>query len=292
MSLRALLLTLLCFAATPALAGTPLLYKDGDTVLEGYFARAENTETPAPVVVIVHQWKGLGAYEKHRADMLAAKGYNAFAIDMYGQGIRPQTPEDAGREASLYKNDPALARRRLHAALETVRQMSSIAPQIAIIGYCFGGTMALEAARAGEELSAAISFHGGLGTMAPAAENAIKPMLLVHHGADDPFVPAAEVVAFEQEMQNAHARLTFYSYPGAVHSFTEKEAGNDPAKGAAYNKDADTLSWQRSLSFLEKTFKKAGNAQKAGNSAAPGTLIPLNAAPVKKTAPESLTKTP
>ncbi len=289
MSLRATLLALLCFVSTPALAGEPLLYKDGNVPLEGYFARAENVKGNAPVVVIVHQWKGLGAYEKSRADMLAAEGYNAFAIDMYGQGIRPQTPEDAGKEASLYKNDPALARQRLHAALETVRQMSSVGPEIAIIGYCFGGTMALEAARAGEDLAAAISFHGGLATKAPAAENVIKPMLLVHHGADDPFVTPAEVVGFEQEMQDAHARLTFYAYPGAVHSFTEKEAGNDPTKGAAYNEDADVLSWQRSLSFLEKAFKKAGNE---GISTPIGTAIPLSSPPPKKDAPESLTKAP
>ncbi len=283
MSLRAALLALLCFASTPALAGEPFLYKDGDMQLEGYMARA--AEPGAPVVLIVHQWKGLGAYEKSRADMLAAAGYNAFAIDMYGQGIRPQTPEEAGKQASLYKNDPVLARQRVHAALETVRGMSSIGPSIAIMGYCFGGTMALEAARAGEELAAAISFHGGLSTKAPAAENTVKAPLLVHHGADDPFVPAAEVVAFEQEMQDAHARLTFYAYPGAVHSFTEKEAGNDPAKGAAYNEEADALSWQRSLSFLEKAFRKAGNE---GNPAA----TPAPAPATEKPAPESLTKTP
>lgn len=283
MSLRAALLALLCFASTPALAGEPFLYKDGDMQLEGYMARA--AEPGAPVVLIVHQWKGLGAYEKSRADMLAAAGYNAFAIDMYGQGIRPQTPEEAGKQASLYKNDPVLARQRVHAALETVRGMSSIGPSIAIMGYCFGGTMALEAARAGEELAAAISFHGGLSTKVPAAENAVKAPLLVHHGADDPFVPAAEVVAFEQEMQDAHARLTFYAYPGAVHSFTEKEAGNDPAKGAAYNEEADALSWQRSLSFLEKAFRKAGNEGNPAATPAPGPAT-------EKPAPESLTKTP
>lgn len=279
MSLRAALLALAVFVATPVMAGEPLLYKDGDVQLEGYMARAD--QAGAPVVLIVHQWKGLGDYEKRRADMLAAQGYNAFAIDMYGKGIRPSTPETAGAEAGKYKNDPVLARKRLQAALNTVRSMSSIGPEIAIIGYCFGGTMALEAARAGEPLAAAISFHGGLATKAPAAENAIKSPILVHHGADDPYVPAAEVVAFEQEMTSAHAQLTFYAYPGAVHSFTEKEAGNDPSKGAAYNEDADVLSWQRSLSFLEKAFKKAENA---GNPAA----IPAS----EPAAVESLTKSP
>lgn len=260
-----LFLSLLCLFALPAFAGETLVYKDGAVTLEGYFART--AVAGAPVVLVVHQWKGLGDYEKRRADMLAAEGYNAFAIDMYGQGIRPQSPEDAGEQASLYKNDPALARQRVHAALQVIRSMSSVGPQIAIIGYCFGGTMALEAARAGEDLAAAISFHGGLATLAPASENSIKAPIQVHHGADDPHVLPAEVVGFEQEMAAARARLTFYAYAGAVHSFTDPAAGPDPTKGTAYNEDADTLSWQRSLSFLEKSFKTT-------------------------TAPESLTKAP
>lgn len=278
---RALFCGFICLGVVAAFsplaqAGQPFLYKDGDVALEGYMARAE--KPGAPIVLIVHQWKGLGDYEKGRADMLAAAGYNAFAIDMYGQGIRPKTVEEAGKQASIYKGDPVLARKRVHAALEAVRAMSSIGPEIAIIGYCFGGTMALEAARAGEDIKAAISFHGGLSTKAPAAENAIKAALQVHHGADDPHVPPAEVVAFEQEMQDAHARLTFYAYPGAVHSFTEKEAGSDPSKGAAYNEEADKLSWQRSLSFLEKAFNPAENKE---NPASPKVMeIPL-----KKDAP-------
>lgn len=258
MFLRALFLSFLCLMSLPALAGEAFLYKDGDVQLEGYMARAP--QAGAPVVLIIHQWKGLGEYEKSRADMLAEQGYNAFAIDMYGQGIRPQSREEAAAQSSLYKNDPALARQRVNAALQQIRSMSSIGPQIAIIGYCFGGTMALEAARAGEELAAVISFHGGLATKAPAAQNDIKAAIMVHHGADDPHVPLAEVVAFEHEMANAAARMTFYAYPGAVHSFTEKAAGNDPAKGAAYHEEADILSWQRSLSFLEKNLKKQAPA--------------------------------
>lgn len=277
MFLRTLWISLLCLIAMPALAGEPLIYKDGNVTLEGYFA---HTEAPAaaPVVLIVHQWKGLGDYEKRRADMLAEQGYNAFAIDMYGQGIRPQTPEEAGKQADIYKNDPVLARKRVHAAIAQIQSMSSVGPEIAIIGYCFGGTMALEAARAGEPLAAAISFHGSLTTKAPAAENVVQAPIMVHHGADDPYVPPAEVAAFEQEMADAHAQLTFYAYPGAVHSFTEKEAGNDPTNGAAYNEDADILSWQRSLSFLEKSFK---NAEKQA---------PVPA--IEPPAAESLTKTP
>ncbi len=277
MFLRAALFAVMCLTASPVFAGEAFLYKDGTTELEGYFARTD-APAAAPVVLIVHQWKGLGEHEKQRADMLAAQGYNAFAIDMYGKGIRPQSAEEAGKLAGLYKSDPALARQRVHAALEVVRSMSSVGPQIAIIGYCFGGSMALEAARAGEDVAAVISFHGGLATKAPAAENALKAPIQIHHGADDPHVLPAEVVGFEQEMAAAHAHMTFYAYAGAVHSFTHKDAGNDPTTGAAYNEDADVLSWQRSLSFLEKSFKNAEN--------------PATAPAVEPAAVESLTKTP
>lgn len=256
MSLRALLLSLLCLTVSPAFAGEPFAYKDGDTELEGYFARTD-APAPAPVVLIVHQWKGLGEYEKSRADMLAKEGYNAFAIDMYGKGVRPKDLDEAGKFAGKYKGDSALARKRVHAAIAQIQAMSSVGPQIAIIGYCFGGTMALEAARAGEPLAAVVSFHGGLATKAPAEKGAIKEAIQVHHGADDPYVKPEEVAAFKEEMKNAGADMTFYAYPGAVHSFTEKEAGNDNSKGAAYNEAADKESWSRSLAFLKEAFAKA-----------------------------------
>ncbi|QQG36872.1 MAG: dienelactone hydrolase family protein [Micavibrio aeruginosavorus] len=284
MSLRAFCFFLLCLTATPALAGEPLLYKDGDVTLEGYFAHS-SAPAPAPVVLIIHQWKGLGDYEKSRADMLAAQGYNAFAIDMYGQGVRPQTQEEAARQAGIYKNNPQLARQRVGAAIDLAKSMSSAGPQIAAIGYCFGGTMALEAARSGADLAAVVSFHGGLSTKAPAAAGAIAAPIMIHHGADDPFVPPAEVAGFEQEMTAAGAQITFYAYKGAVHSFTEKTAGNDPTKGAAYNEEADILSWQRSLSFLERHLKNRADMPENEEKPAP---TPMTEPP----AAESLTKTP
>ena len=175
-----------------------------------------------------------------------------------------QSQEEAGKQATIYKSDPVLARQRVHAAIALVQSMSSVGPEIAIMGYCFGGTMSLEAARAGEPLAGVISFHGGLATKAPAEKGAIKEAVLVHHGADDPHVKPDEVAAFKEEMKNAGADMTFYAYPGAVHSFTEKEAGNDPSKGAAYNEAADTESWARSLAFLKEAFQKAKLTGKSG----------------------------
>ena len=189
-------------------AAQALNYNDGDTALTGYLATPENNADKAPIIMIVHQWKGLGEYEKKRADMLADLGYVAFAIDMYGRDVRPATTEAAKTESGKYKNDLNLAHSRLQAALQTARNLNVGDPdKIAIIGYCFGGTMALEAARMGADVEGVVSFHGGLGTSRPIAENAGPPEIEVHHGAADPMVSAAEVDAFMQEIESSFSSL-------------------------------------------------------------------------------------
>jgi dienelactone hydrolase len=256
MFLRAALFALALFAATPAFAGETVTYQDGDVKLEGYLARAQGgvSERPSPVVLIIHQWKGLTDYERMRADMLAQLGYNAFAIDMYGQGIRPASDAEAGTESSKYKNDPALAHKRIQAALDYVHTLKAVdANNIAVIGYCFGGGMALEAARMGaNNVKAVISFHGDLSTKDPVTKSGIiKAAIQVNHGAEDPFVTQDKVTAFEQEMRAAQADWMLTQYSGAVHAFTQKDSGNDPSKGVAYNEKADRRSWAAAQDFLK-----------------------------------------
>lgn len=258
--------TLLTGLATGLLALTPLnaaqageivTYNDGDTVLEGYLARTNKPN--APLVLIVHQWMGLTDNETMRADMLAAAGYNALAIDMYGQGIRPADTTEAGRLATQYKSDTALAVRRMNAALTYAKTLKRTdVSRIAIIGYCFGGTMALDLARSGADLAAAISFHGALTTPTPVkGAGAVKAALQVHHGAADPLVPQAEVTGFMTEMDAAKADWTLIQYAGAVHAFTQKGAGNDPSKGFAYDARADKRSWAAAMDFLDETLGAA-----------------------------------
>jgi dienelactone hydrolase len=238
-----------------AFAGEDIHYTHGETALKGYLAYPNTDLYPGkrPIILIVHQWKGLGEYEMQRADMLADLGYIAFAIDVYGHNIRPNTNELAAAESSKYKNNPNLARTRLLSALETAKNLENVDTQkIAILGYCFGGTMALELARAGADINAAISFHGGLSAKDLAKKGAVKAAVQIHHGAADPYVSKEEVTAFKQEMKDAHADWHFISYADAVHSFTEKAAGDDPSKGVAYNKEADERSWSYTLSLLEQ----------------------------------------
>jgi len=145
-------------------------YKDGEVELEGFIAFDESiTAGTRPGVLIAHQWTGLGEYEKGRARQLAALGYTAFAVDVYGKGVRPDRSE-AADVAGIYKGDRALYRRRLLAGLEVLKKMGQITERaIVAIGYCFGGTGVLEIARAGVPLAGVVSFHGGLGAAAGMA---------------------------------------------------------------------------------------------------------------------------
>lgn len=232
-------------------------YKQGGATLEGFHVYDDAVTGKRPAILVVHQWTGLGEYEKGRSRSLAGLGYNVFAADIYGQDIRPQPPE-AGKEAGKYKSDRALYRARLAAALDWLKaDVRTEASKVAAIGYCFGGTGVLELARAGADISGVISFHGGLDA-APgfeAATGKIKPKVLVLHGADDPFAPAEQVAAFEKEFTAAKADWQMILYGGAVHSFTQREAGNDNSKGAAYNESADRRSWVAAQAFFSELFK-------------------------------------
>ena len=220
---------------TAAIKESAVIYKDGDVALEGFIAYDDGIEAgDRPGVLIVHQWTGLTDYEKGRARQLAELGYTAFALDIYGKGIRPDRSE-ASKFAGIYKGDRELYRRRLMAGLEVLKEKGKVDENsIAAIGYCFGGTGVLEIARAGVPLA------GGMA----AKKDKVKAEVLVLHGADDPYVPADEVATFEEEMRSTGAVWSLVKYGDAVHSFSQKMAGNDKSKGAAYNKRADKLSWE------------------------------------------------
>ena len=231
-------------------------YKQGDTVLEGYSIYDSAVRGKRPGVLVVHQWKGLGEYEKKRAEMLVRLGFNVFAVDIYGKGVRPANPQDASAEAAKYKNDRALLRARVSAGLDVLARHELTDPKrVAAIGYCFGGTTVLELARSGAELAGVVSFHGGLSNPTPGDAKNIKAKVLALHGADDPFVPATEVAAFEDEMRQGGADWQLVAYGGAVHSFTDWDAGNDNSKGAAYNERADRRSWEAMRHFFAECFK-------------------------------------
>jgi len=251
-----LALTGLAINAEAAVKSRIVEYRQGNTVLEGYLAWDDATTASRPGVLIVHEWTGLGPYVKQRAEMLAKLGYLAFAADIYGKGIRPATPAEAGKTAAIYKADRPLMRARVRAGLDQLLKQKLVDPQrIAAIGYCFGGTTVLELARDGADIRGVVSFHGGLATPTPQDARNIKAKVLALHGADDPFVKADEVAAFQNEMRKGGVDWQFTSYGNAVHSFTNPDAGNDNAKGAAYNEKADRRSWEAMKQFFGEIFK-------------------------------------
>ena len=231
-------------------------YKQGEATLEGLLTWDDAKNGPRPAVLVVHQWKGLGDYEKKRSAMLASLGYIVFAVDIYGKGIRPTDPKDAAAMAGKFKGDRALLRERVNAGLAVLKKQELTDPKrIGAIGYCFGGTTVLELARSGAKVSGVVSFHGGLNTPTPDDAKNIKARVLACHGADDPFVPPAEVASFEEEMRKGGADWQLVSYGNAVHSFTDWNAGGDNSKGAAYNAKADARSWEAMKSFFAELFK-------------------------------------
>mgnify|MGYP003387507849 CR=1 FL=1 len=251
----ALCLILLAGVFVAAQAGETVTYKDGNQTLSGFWAHSQCRGMPRATVLVVHQWKGLGQHEKEHADMLAKECYNAFAVDMYGENIRPKTDEEAAKEAGKYKSDPVLARHRMQVALDFVKTQPDVLPgRIAAIGYCFGGMMALELARSGADIGAVVSFHGSLGTQKKAGSGEIKAKIMAHHGDADPYVNAQEVADFEDEMRSAKADWQLLRYADAVHAFTDRGVGTDPSKGVAYNEKADRRSWAYTLDFLQQVF--------------------------------------
>jgi len=230
-------------------------YNDASQKLNGFYAAPAPAKKNAPGVVILPAWKGIDNHSKEVAQDLAKLGYNALVADIYGEGKYPATPKEAGEMSGYYKSHPEDYQRRIKLAMDELVKQGADPTNIVLIGYCFGGTGALEAARGGLPVKAVVSFHGGLGKDASRKNGIILSKVLVLHGADDPYVPQKDVEAFQNEMREGKADWEMVYYANAVHAFTEKEAGNDNSKGAAYNEKADRRSWAHFLQFLDEVFK-------------------------------------
>jgi len=242
-------------AAQAAVRTEKVEYRHGEVVLEGTLAFDESSKGPRPGVLVVHEWWGHGPYAVRRAEMLAALGYTAFALDMYGKGVLAKDHGEAGRLSGALRSDRKRMRERARSGLAVLKKNPRTDPgRLAAIGYCFGGTTVLELARAGESLAGVVSFHGGLDSPDPEGTKPFKAKVLVLHGADDAWVSPG-IPAFQEEMRRAGADWQMVSYGGAVHSFTVREAGEDPTKGMAYNEAADRRSWEAMKAFLSEVLR-------------------------------------
>ena len=245
-------------AKEPNLKEETVTYTARGVTMNGYVVYDATKEGKRPGVLVVHEWWGLNDYPKMRARKLAELGYIAMAVDMYGNGKTADNPDDAGKMAGPFYQDPQMAKARFDAALNKFKSYSQVdTNNLAAIGYCFGGGIVLNMARLGENLNGVVSFHGSLvGT--PADKNLLKAKILVCHGAADQFVKPEEVARFKKQMDSIGADYTFKQYPNASHAFTNPNAtpvGQKFKIPIAYNGAADSASWSDMKDFFAKIFR-------------------------------------
>lgn len=247
-------------AAEPDIVGEEVEYKDGEVTMKGFLAYDAARKDKRPGVLVIHEWWGHNEYARKRAKMLAELGYTALAVDMYGDGQQAEHPKDAQKFVAQVTDNMDVAKSRFLAALETLKAHETTDPeQMATVGYCFGGSIALHMARFGVDLDGVASFHGGLSTDAPAKMGEVKASVLVCHGEADSFIPAEAVETFKKEMALAGVDYTFKSYEGATHAFTNPDADEHAKKfelPIAYDPEADKQSWEELEGFLERIFQE------------------------------------
>lgn len=227
-----------------------VVYEVDGQPYEGYFALNEGFGDNQPIVLLIHDWNGIGDYEKRRTQMLAERGYAAFAADLYGQGVRPTTTEESRAQSGKLYSDRTAMRERLLAGLAKAQTMPGIDPErVVAMGYCFGGAAVLEMARAGADIDGFVSFHGGLGTPEGQDYSDVQAPILILHGGNDPVAPMAEVAALADELNAAEVPYDMEIYGGVLHSFTVWGADGGSSRYAPH---ADTQSWDALLSFLTR----------------------------------------
>jgi dienelactone hydrolase len=234
----------------------PVKYELGGTKFEGVLVYDDAVKAPRSGLVLVPNWMGINAANLKQAAEIAGKDYVIFVADMYGESVRPKSPDEAGKAAGAVKGDRKLMRARVNKALELLRTEGKAVgldpKRLGAIGFCFGGTSVLELARSGADVAGVVSFHGGLDAPLAAEGKGITAKVLALHGADDPYVPAKEVVGFEEEMRKAKVDWQLVAYGNAVHSFTDVDA-NVPGQ-AQYNPKVAKRAYKAMNDFFAEAF--------------------------------------
>jgi dienelactone hydrolase len=215
--------------ATPAVAAVkeePVTYKDGDTTLKGFVVYDDAKKGKRPGIVMVHEWWGITKHMHNEARRLARAGYTTFIADMYGDAKTADNPKDAGALAGSVMKNPQAMESRFNAAKDQLARHASVdGSRIGAVGYCFGGAVVINMARAGADLKGVAGFHASLGLNTPAPQpGAVKAKVLILNGADDPFVKKEQYAQLENDLTAAKADFKVVTYPGAVHAFTNPEA--------------------------------------------------------------------
>jgi len=209
-----------------AIKEMPVTYKDGETTMKGFVVYDTAKKGKRPGIVMVHEWWGITKHMHNEAHRLARNGYTAFLADMYGDGKTADNPKDAGALSGSVMKNPQAMEARFNAAREELAKQPTVDPaRIGAVGYCFGGAVVLNMARAGADLDGVVGFHASLGLNTPApAPGTVKAKILVLNGADDPFVKKEQYATLKADMDAAKADYHVIEYAGAVHAFTNPEA--------------------------------------------------------------------
>jgi len=258
--MRSLLTTILLasLGAGPAMAieTEAITYDVAGTEHAGYIAVPDDIDGTVPGVIVVHEWWGLNDHAKRSAERLAEMGYVALALDMYGGGKSTGDPAQAGAWAGEVYTDIAEMKNRYQHALDRLKKHENVdASQLASIGFCFGGSVSLEMARAGLELDAVVSFHGGLKSSVPEDERNLSAAVLICHGASDPLVPQEDVTAVMAELDAAEVDWNVIQFGGQLHSFTNPDAPSGGDLPVRY----DANSAERAFAAMETFFKTVFN---------------------------------
>jgi dienelactone hydrolase len=229
-------------------------YQDGDVALEGFLAKPAHPKGKRPGVLVVHEWWGLAQHPKNRAQRLARLGYVAFCCDMYGKGKLTKDAKQAGAWAKAFHDDPhGFGRARVRAGFDVLRKDPDVDPKrLAVIGFCYGGEVALELAWSGAPVKAAVCFHGTPTLPRPQDVAGVKAAVLVCLGADDAFIPAAKRTAFLKGLEKTTIVHKLESYAGAVHAFTNPDADSYGIPNVKYDKAADEKSWAAMRAWFAK----------------------------------------
>jgi dienelactone hydrolase len=230
-------------------------YEYGGVNFKGHLAWDDAAKGKRPGVLVVHEWWGLDEYARKRAEQLAGLGYVAFACDMYGEGKHTEHPNEAGQFATEVRKNVQVWRGRAQASLKVLAEQPQVdTNKLAAMGYCFGGSTALQLAYSGADLKAVVTFHAALPIPDAEQAKAIKAKILICHGAADRLIPEETAVKFRAALEDAKVDYAMVYLGNAKHSFTVKGADAKGLAMMAYNAEADHRSWQYMRSLFDEVF--------------------------------------
>jgi dienelactone hydrolase len=255
-TLAALLACTLATGAQAKVKTKAIQYQQGKTVLQGFVAWDDAARGKRPGVLVVHEWWGHNEHARNQAVRLAKAGYVGLALDMFGKGKVTKHPDTAKGFVAEATKDPEVTKARFEAALATLKKQAQVdGEKIGVVGYCFGGAVALGMARAGEDLDAVVTFHGALRPSdEPLKPGLVKAKVLVQTGGADPFVPKEAVDKFESEWKGAGVDVEVVTYPAAKHGFTNPKAATYGMDALAYDAQVDEESWAKATAFFKDVF--------------------------------------